>query len=136
MFPRLLLAQQIDPDLRGVWKLNVEKSDFGGGPKPKMGQVNWTEHGTAWGRITLARPRSEDLIATRAVSTNMEEVSGGRSGKTRFSHFLTGKLALSLPRLRLRAGMKPLSSIAQQQRPAALRPSIFRFRGMRFRPTA
>jgi voltage-gated potassium channel Kch len=25
MFTPLLLAQQIDPDLRGVWKLNVEK---------------------------------------------------------------------------------------------------------------
>jgi len=52
MFPRLLLAQQIDPDLRGVWKLNVEKSDFGGGPKPKMGQVNWTEHGWVFAIVT------------------------------------------------------------------------------------
>jgi hypothetical protein len=45
-------AQQIDPGLRGVWKLNVEKSDFGGRPKPKMGLVNWTEHGWVLAIVT------------------------------------------------------------------------------------
>src|ERR1700737_4561228 len=38
-------TQQIDPAFRGVWPLNVEKSDFGGRPKPKMEQLNWTERG-------------------------------------------------------------------------------------------
>lgn len=36
---------QMDPALRGIWTLSVEKSDFAGQPRPKMGQVNWTEHG-------------------------------------------------------------------------------------------
>ena len=42
-------TQQIDPAFLGVWTLNVEKSDFGGRPtpRPKMEQVNWTEHGFA-----------------------------------------------------------------------------------------
>jgi hypothetical protein len=40
-----LFAQAMDPGLRGVWTLNLERSDFSGGPKPKMGLVNWTEHG-------------------------------------------------------------------------------------------
>ena len=42
-------TQQIDPAFLGVWTLNFEKSDFGGRPtpKPKMEQVNWTEHGFA-----------------------------------------------------------------------------------------
>ena len=34
-----------DPDLRGYWILNVAKSDFGSGEKPKSGLVNWTERG-------------------------------------------------------------------------------------------
>ena len=41
----LAFGQQMDSGLLGVWRLNVEKSDFGSGPKPKMGLVNWTEHG-------------------------------------------------------------------------------------------
>jgi hypothetical protein len=45
-------GQQIDPALRGVWKLNVAKSDFGPWPKPKMGQVNWTEHGWVFALVT------------------------------------------------------------------------------------
>ena len=47
-----LLSQQIDPALRGVWRLDVEQSDFGGGPKPKMGQVNWTTHGWVFAIVT------------------------------------------------------------------------------------
>jgi len=35
----------MDPQLRGRWTLDVQKSDFGTDPKPKMGQVNWTDHG-------------------------------------------------------------------------------------------
>ena len=30
----------------------MEQSDFGGGPKPKMGQVNWTTHGWVFAIIT------------------------------------------------------------------------------------
>lgn len=40
-----VLSQQMDPALRGVWKLNVEKSVFEDGSKAKAGRVNWTEHG-------------------------------------------------------------------------------------------
>jgi hypothetical protein len=47
-----VFSQQLDPNFRGVWKLNVEKSDFGGNPKPKMGQVNWTEHGWVYAVVT------------------------------------------------------------------------------------
>lgn len=47
-----LFSQHLDPNLRGVWKLNVEKSDFGGNPKPKMGQVNWTERGWVYAIVT------------------------------------------------------------------------------------
>ena len=45
-------TQRIDPDLRGVWKLNVAKSAFGPWPKPKMGQVSWTEHGWVFALVT------------------------------------------------------------------------------------
>lgn len=44
-------SQQIDPAFRGVWLLNVEKSDFGGRPKPKMEQLNWTERGWAFAMV-------------------------------------------------------------------------------------
>jgi hypothetical protein len=45
-------SQQIDPAFRGFWTLNVEKSDFGVRPKPKMGQVNWGEHGWVFALVT------------------------------------------------------------------------------------
>jgi hypothetical protein len=45
-------AQRIDPAFYGTWALNVAKSDFGGEPKPKMGQVNWTEHGWVFALVT------------------------------------------------------------------------------------
>lgn len=44
-------GQQIDPAFRGVWVLNIEKSDFGGQPEPKMEQLNWTEHGWAFAMV-------------------------------------------------------------------------------------
>ena len=40
-----LFSQQMDNGLRGVWKLNVEKSEFADGSKAKAGRVNWSEHG-------------------------------------------------------------------------------------------
>ena len=36
-----IFSLQVDPGLRGFWILNVDKSDFSGRPKPKMGLVNW-----------------------------------------------------------------------------------------------
>jgi hypothetical protein len=39
---------KIDPAFFGFWNLEVAKSDFGGQPPPKSGQVNWGEHGWAF----------------------------------------------------------------------------------------
>jgi len=39
------VAHDEDPALQGFWTVNVEKGDFPGRPKPKMGFVNWGEHG-------------------------------------------------------------------------------------------
>jgi hypothetical protein len=50
--PAVSQQPQIDPNLRGFWKLNVEKSDFGGSGKLKMGLVNWTEHGWVFAIVT------------------------------------------------------------------------------------
>jgi hypothetical protein len=49
--PDTAFSQQIDPAFRGVWSLNVGKSDFGGRPKPKMEQLNWTERGWAFAMV-------------------------------------------------------------------------------------
>jgi hypothetical protein len=57
-------AQQLDPALRGVWSLDVAKSDFGGEAAPKMGQVNWTEHG--WVFVLLSA--DNHLYADGAVT--------------------------------------------------------------------
>lgn len=44
---------QMDPALRGLWKLNVAKSEFGGPwPKSRTGQVSWTEHGWVFALVT------------------------------------------------------------------------------------
>ena len=44
---------QIDPALRGLWKLDVAKSEFGGPwPKPKSGQVSWAGHGWVFALVT------------------------------------------------------------------------------------
>jgi hypothetical protein len=45
-------SRRPDPGLYGVWTLRVDKSDFGGAPKPKAGQVNWTEHGWVFALVT------------------------------------------------------------------------------------
>ena len=57
-------AQRMDPALRGVWKLNVAKSDFGPWPKPKMGQVSWTEHGWVFALVTADGGIYQDGIVT------------------------------------------------------------------------
>src|SRR5262245_36280145 len=43
----LALSQKpdFDPSFRGTWKLNLDRSDFGGSEKLKSGTVRWTEHG-------------------------------------------------------------------------------------------
>ena len=55
----------IDPTFFGYWTLNVEKSDFAGRPKPRMGFVNWGEHG--W---TLALTTAEGRLYADAVVTD------------------------------------------------------------------
>ena len=57
-------TQQIDPALQGFWTLNVEKSDFSGRPKPKMGQVNWGEHGWTFALVTADGRLYADGVAT------------------------------------------------------------------------
>jgi hypothetical protein len=58
------LSQQIDPGLRGFWTLNVEKSDFGARPKPKMGFVNWGEHGWTFAIVTADGRLYADAVST------------------------------------------------------------------------
>lgn len=60
----LAFGQQMDPGLRGVWRPNVEKSDFGSGPKPKMGLVNWTEHGWVVAILTADGELYSDGVIT------------------------------------------------------------------------
>ena len=36
---------KLDQSFFGLWNLDVGKSDFASQPKPRMGQVNWGEHG-------------------------------------------------------------------------------------------
>ena len=57
-------SQRMDVGLQGIWTLNVEKSDFGGRPKPKMGQVNWGEHGWTFALVTADGRLYADGIAT------------------------------------------------------------------------
>jgi hypothetical protein len=57
-------GQKLDPALYGVWALNVEKSDFGGGPRPKTGQLTWTEHGWVFALITADGHLYADAVVT------------------------------------------------------------------------
>jgi hypothetical protein len=59
------LAQQVDPAMHGFWVLNVQKSDFAGRPQPKLGIVNWGEHG--W---TVAIVTAEGRLYADAVGTD------------------------------------------------------------------
>ena len=59
-----IFSQQIDAGLRGFWTLNVDKSDFGGRPKPKMGFVNWGEHGWTFAIVTPDGRLYADSVAT------------------------------------------------------------------------
>jgi hypothetical protein len=58
-------SQQTDPGLGGSWTLNAEKSDFGARPKPRMGFVNWGEHGWTFAIVT-----ADDLLDADADSTD------------------------------------------------------------------
>lgn len=58
------IAQQIDPAFLGHWTLNVEKSDFAGRPKLKMGFVNWGEHGWTFAIVTADGRLYADAVAT------------------------------------------------------------------------
>jgi hypothetical protein len=58
------LAVEMDKSFLGRWSLNVAKSDFGPGPTPKMGEVNWTKHGWSFALVTAS-----DRLVTDAVVT-------------------------------------------------------------------
>jgi quercetin dioxygenase-like cupin family protein len=59
-----VFGQQIDPGLRGFWALNIDKSDFSGRPKPKMGLVNWGEHGWTFAIVTADGRLYADSVGT------------------------------------------------------------------------
>ena len=59
-----IFGQQIDPGLRGFWTLNVDKSDFSGRTKPKMGLVNWGEHGWTFAIVTADGRLYADSVGT------------------------------------------------------------------------
>ena len=59
-----IFGQQIDPGLSGFWTLNVDKSDFSGRPKPKMGLVNWGEHGWTFAIVTPDGHLYADSVGT------------------------------------------------------------------------
>jgi hypothetical protein len=63
------LGQQIDPAFRGFWTLNIEKSDFAGRPAPKMGQVNWGEHGWTFALVNAEGRLYADGVATDSGCT-------------------------------------------------------------------
>jgi hypothetical protein len=56
---------KLDAGFYGLWNLDVAKSDFASQPKPKMGQVDWGEHGWAF---ALVLPNGE--LFTDAVQTD------------------------------------------------------------------
>ena len=58
-------TSDLDKRFLGQWSLNVARSDFGPWPKPKMGIVNWTEHGWAFALVT-----ADDQLITDAVITD------------------------------------------------------------------
>lgn len=59
-------AQQprLDPGFYGIWNLDVAKSDFASQPKPKMGQVNWGEHGWAFALVLANGELFTDAVQT------------------------------------------------------------------------
>jgi hypothetical protein len=62
-------SQQIDPALQGFWTLKVERSDFGTRPKPKMGFVNWGEHGWTFALVTADGRLYADAASTDSGCT-------------------------------------------------------------------
>ena len=62
-------SQQIAPSLQGFWKLKVERSDFGPRPKPKMGFVNWGEHGWTFAIVTADGRLYADATSTDSGCT-------------------------------------------------------------------
>jgi hypothetical protein len=59
-------AQQpkIDPAFFGFWNLEVARSDFGGQPSPKSGQVDWGDHGWAFALVLADGGIFTDAVAT------------------------------------------------------------------------
>ncbi len=55
---------KIDPAFLGLWNLDVGKSDFAGKPQPKMGQVNWGEHGWAFALVLANGEMFTDGVGT------------------------------------------------------------------------
>ncbi len=56
--------QSIDPQFYGYWSLNVQKSEYGKGPPPRMGQVNWGEHGWTFALVTADGRLYADGVST------------------------------------------------------------------------
>jgi hypothetical protein len=55
---------KLDPGFLGTWNLDVGKSDFGSQPKPKMGQVNWGEHGWSFALVLANGDIFTDAVET------------------------------------------------------------------------
>jgi hypothetical protein len=55
---------KIDPAFFGLWNLEDARSDFGGQPKPKSGQVDWGEHGWAFALVLADGGMFTDGVAT------------------------------------------------------------------------
>lgn len=62
-------SQEVDNGLQGFWTLNVEKSDFGSRPKPKMGFVNWGEHGWTFAIVTADGRLYADAVSNDGICT-------------------------------------------------------------------
>ncbi len=60
----MAFSQQIDPGFQGMWILNIRKSDFSGQSEPKMGFVNWGDHGWAFALLTGDGRLYADAVST------------------------------------------------------------------------
>jgi hypothetical protein len=55
---------KIDPAFFGFWNLEVSKSNFGGQPSPKSGQVDWGGHGWDFALVLADGGIGTDGVAT------------------------------------------------------------------------
>ena len=57
-------GKKLDAGFYGLWNLDVAKSDFASQPKPKMGQVDWGEHGWAFALVLANGELFTDAVQT------------------------------------------------------------------------